>query len=190
MLLWTLGLMHLFKSEFSPDIYPGLLDHTGTLLVFKKPLRKAVFHSYCLSKSFLWDYFFLCPQRNTGRPCHSSVQTRATQIVLPSLQVTQHPVRMVTNVSSPAAAAKSLQLCQTLWDPIDGSPPGSPVPGILQARTLEWVAISFSNAWKWKVKVRSLSSVWLLATPWTTAYQAPPSMRFSRQEYWVSSPMM
>ena len=62
------------------------------------------------------------------------------------------------------AAAKSLQSCLTLCDPIDGSPPGSPVPGILQARTLEWVAISFSNAWKWKVEVKSLSRVWLLAT--------------------------
>ena len=78
-------------------------------------------------------------------------------------------------------AAKSLQSCPTLYDPIDGSPPGSPVPGILQARTLEWVAISFSNAWKWKVKGKSLSRVWLLATPWTAAYQAPPSMGFSRQ---------
>ena len=82
------------------------------------------------------------------------------------------------------AAAKSLQSCPTLCDPIDGSPPGSPVPGILQARTLEWVAMSFSNAWKWKVKVKSLSRIWLLATPWTAAYQAPPSMGFSRQEYW------
>ena len=80
-----------------------------------------------------------------------------------------------------AAAAKSLQLCPTLCDPTDGSPPGSPVPGILQARTLEWVAISFSNAWKWKVKGKSLSRVQLLATPWTAAYQAPPSMGFSRQ---------
>jgi len=79
---------------------------------------------------------------------------------------------------------KSLQSCPTLCDPIDSSPPGSPVPGILQARTLEWVAISFSNAWKWKVKGKSLSCVWLLATPWTAAYQAPPSMEFSRQEYW------
>ena len=78
-----------------------------------------------------------------------------------------------------AAAAKSLQSCLTLCDPIDGSPPGSPVPGILQARTLEWVAISFSNAWKWKVQVKSLSCVRLLATPWTAAYQAPPSMGFS-----------
>ena len=83
------------------------------------------------------------------------------------------------------AAAKLLQLCTTLCDPIDGSPPGSPVPGILQARTLEWVDISFSNAGKGKVKVKSLSHVWLLVTPWTAAHQAPPSMGFSRQEYWV-----
>ena len=83
-----------------------------------------------------------------------------------------------------AAAAKSLQSCLTLCDPKDGSPPGSPVPGILQARTLEWVAISFSNAWKWKVKVKSLSCVWLLGTAWTAAHQAPPSMGFSKQEYW------
>ena len=82
---------------------------------------------------------------------------------------------------SHAAAAKSLQSCPTLWDPIDGSPPGSPVSGILQARTLEWVAISFSNAWKWKAKVKSLSRVRLLATPWTAAYQAPPSMGFSNK---------
>ena len=77
-----------------------------------------------------------------------------------------------------AAAAKSLQSCLTLCDPMDGSPPGSPVPGILQARTLEWVAFSFSNAWKWKVKVKSLSHVRLFVTPWTAAYQAPPSMDF------------
>ena len=86
--------------------------------------------------------------------------------------------------TSAAAAAKSLQLYPTLCDPIDSSPPGSPVPGILQARTLEWVTISFSHAWKWEVKVKSLSCVRLLATPWTAAYQAPPSMRFSRQQYW------
>ena len=81
-----------------------------------------------------------------------------------------------------AAPAKSLQSCPTLCNLIDSSPPGSPIPGILQAR--EWVAISFSKAWKWKVKVKSLSRVRLLATPWTAAYQAPPSMGFSRQEYW------
>ena len=88
-----------------------------------------------------------------------------------------------------AAAAKSLQLCPTLCDPIDGSPPDSPIPGILQARTLEWVAISFSNAWKWRVKVKSISRVRLLATPWTAAYQAPPSMGFSMQEYWSGVPL-
>ena len=89
------------------------------------------------------------------------------------------------SLSSPsAAAAKSLPSCPTLCDPIDGSPPGSPIPGILQARTLEWVAIPFSNAWKWKVKVKSLSHVQLLATSWTAAHQAPLPMGFSRQEYW------
>ena len=77
----------------------------------------------------------------------------------------------------------------TLCNPIDGSPPGFPVPGILQARTLEWVAISFSNAWKWKVKVKSLSRVWPSVTPWTAALQAPPSMGFSRQEYWSGVPL-
>ena len=77
-----------------------------------------------------------------------------------------------------AAAAKSLQSCLTLCDPTVSSPPGSTVPGILQARTLEWAAISFSNARKRKVKVKSLSCVRLLVTPWTAAYQAPPSMDF------------
>ena len=88
-----------------------------------------------------------------------------------------------------AATAKSLQSCPSLFDPIEGSPPVSPVPGILQARTLEWVAISFSNAWKWKVKVKSLSRVRLLVTPWTAAHQAPPPMGFSRQEYWSGVPL-
>ena len=87
------------------------------------------------------------------------------------------------------AGAKLLQSCPTLCDPIDGSPPGFPVSGILQARTLEWAAISFSNAWKWKVKVKSLSRVWLLATPWTAAYQAPPHMGSSRQEYRSGLPL-
>ena len=89
-------------------------------------------------------------------------------------------------LNTAAAAAKSLQSCLTLCDPIDGSPPGSPVPGILQARALEWVAISFSNIWKWKVKVKSLNRVRLLATPWTAAHQASPSMGFSRQEYYIT----
>ena len=93
----------------------------------------------------------------------------------PQNTLVQHPA---------AAAAKSLQSCPTLCDPIDGIPPGSPIPGIFQPRTLEWVAISFSNAWKWKVKVKSLSCVWLFTIPWPAAHQAPPSMGFSRQEYW------
>ena len=87
-----------------------------------------------------------------------------------------------------AAAAKSLQLCLTLCDPIDGSPPGShswDSPG----KNMEWVAISFSNAWKWKVKVKSLSRVRLFETPWTVAYKAPPSMEFPRQEYWSGVPL-
>ena len=87
-----------------------------------------------------------------------------------------------------AAAAKSLQPCLTLR-PHRHSPPGSAVPGMLQARTLEWVAIFFSNAWNWKVKVRSLSRVQLFQTPWTAAYQAPPSLGFSRQEYWSGLPL-
>ena len=88
-----------------------------------------------------------------------------------------------------AAAAKLLQSCLTLCNPIDGSPPGYPVSGTLQARTLGWVAITFSNAWKWKVKVKSLSRVRLLGTPWTAAHQAPPPMRFPRQEYWSGVPL-
>ena len=99
------------------------------------------------------------------------------------------PLYMVPAAAA-AAAAKSCQSCPTLWDPRDGSPPGSAVSRILQARTLEWVTISFSNAWKWKVKMKSLSCVQLFATPWTAAYQAPPSMGFSRQEYWSGLPCL
>ena len=102
----------------------------------------------------------------------------------------RHLVRsFLSPTQAAAAAAKSFQLCPTLCDPIDGSPPGSSVPGILQARILEWVAISFSNAWKRKVKGKSLSRVRLFTTPWTVAYQAPPSMGFSRQEYWSGLPL-
>ena len=104
------------------------------------------------------------------------------------LPITTGSLKRQENFRKASAAAKSLQSCPTLYDPIDSSPPGSPIPGILQARTLEWVAISFSNAWKWEVKVKSLSRVRLLVTPWTAAYQAPPSMGFSRQEYWSGVP--
>ena len=115
-----------------------------------------------------------------------------TRLVITFLPRSKHLLiswLQVTICSDFAAAAKSLQSCPTLCNPIDGSPPGSPVPGILLARTLEWVAISFSNAWKWKVKVKSLSRVRLFATPWTAAFQAPPSLGFSRQEYWSGVPV-
>ena len=108
-----------------------------------------------------------------------SIPDRGTKIPHATVQLSPHTT----------TAAKSLQSCPTLCDPIDGGPPGSPVPGILQARTLEWVSISFSNAWKGKVKVKSLSRVRLFSTPWSAAYQAPPSMGFSRQEYWTGSPV-
>ena len=101
----------------------------------------------------------------------------------------KHIERCSTPLVITAAAAESRQSCLTLCDPIEGSPPGSSVPGILQARILEWVAISFSSAWKWKVKMKLLSCVQLLATPWTAAYQAPLSMGFSRQEYWSGVPV-
>ena len=105
----------------------------------------------------------------------------------PALNLSQHQGLYFTVA---AAAAKSLQSCLTLCDPMDCSPLGSPVPGILQARTLDWVASSFSNAWKWKVKVKSLSHIWLFATPWTAAHQAPPSMGVSRQEHWSGVPLL
>ena len=110
--------------------------------------------------------------------------------ISPAWQVYYKGWKLYTWNSEPNAAAKSLQSCPTLCDLIDGSPPGSPIPGILQARTLEWVAISFSNAWKWKVKVKLLSCVRLFGTPWTAAYQPPPSMGFSRQEYWSGMPLL
>ena len=108
------------------------------------------------------------------KQCSTSLIIRKIQIKITSVRI---------------CYAKSLQSFPTLCDPIDSSPPGSPVPGILLARTLEWAAISLSNVWKWKVKVKWLSRVLLLATPWTVAHQAPPSMGFSRQEYWSGVPL-
>ena len=103
----------------------------------------------------------------------------------------QNQILLLQNplAAAAAAATKLSQLCPTLCDPRDGSPPGSPIPRILQARTLEWFAISFSKAWKWKVKVKSLSCVRPSVTPWTAAFQAPLSMGFSRQEYWSGVPL-
>ena len=117
------------------------------------------------------------------------------QILVPLYIVLIHEYEIINcelnnnELALTAATAKSLQSCPILCDPIDSSLSGSPVPGILQARTLEWVAISFSSAWKWKVKVKSLRCVQPSATPWAAAFQAPPSMRFSSQEYWSGVPL-
>ena len=108
-----------------------------------------------------------CPSQAQSQRTHCSF-TAITSFCL--FIILLHRVFSIVIVIWSAAAAVSLQSCSTLCDPIDGSPPGSPIPGILQARTLEWVAISFSNAWKWKVKVKSLSCVRLLVTPSTAAY--------------------
>ena len=119
------------------------------------------------------EYWSGLPFPPPGELLNSKIEPRS-----PALQADSLPSEPPGKPRSGTAAAKSLQSYPTLCDPTDGSPPGSAIPGILQARTLEWVAISFSNAWKWEVKVKLLSHVWLLATPWTAAYQAPPSMDF------------
>ena len=143
------------------------------------------------------DIQLLCNWEKTARCLAWHFPSNAAHVFESLRQPTHPPAELECHGASTdgftrpsaAAAAKSLQSCPTLCDPIDGSPPGSPAPGILQARTLEWVAISFSNAGKWKVKVKSLILVRLLGTPWTAAHQAPPSMGFSRQEYWSGVPL-
>ena len=152
----------------------------------KVPSGLAYFNSnyiYEIMKNLLYNYIW---EKRVWNVLRGS-QWRKEKILY---RTQAHKPNMYENrlLVTAAAAAKSLQSCPTLWDPRDGSPPGSPIPGILQARTLEWVAISFSNAWKWKGKVKSLSGVWLFATPWTSAHLALPSMRFSRQEYWSGVP--
>ena len=141
----------------------------------------------------LWDAMDCSPP---GSSVHGILQARILEWVamLSSRGSFQHRdwtlVFCVSCIAAAAAAAaNSLQSCLTLWDPMDCSLPGFSVHGILQARTLEWGAISFSNAWKWKVTVKSLSRVRLFATPWTAAHQAPPSMGFSRQQYWSVVPL-
>ena len=128
------------------------------------------------------------PSRGSSKP-RDQTQVSASPAQAGRFLLLYHCTTWGSPIRKTAAAAKSLQSCPTLCDPIDGSPSGSTIPGILQARTLEWAAISFSNAWKWKVKVKSLSRARLFSTPWTAAYQAPPSMGFARQEYWSGVPM-
>ena len=130
---------------------------------------------YCISVGVLVKNFSTCPVWHIWRISRGLMSFYC----YPEACATVHV--LVSNTAAAATAAKSLQSCPTLCDPIDRGPPRCPVPGILQARTLEWVAISFSNAWKWKVKVKSLSHIRLFATPWTAAHQAPLSMGFSRQ---------
>ena len=157
-----------FSFSISPfNEHPGLISFRMNwldLLAVQETLKSLLQH-HSSKASILWGSTFFTVQLS-----HPYMTTGKT-------------------IALTAAAAKSLQSCLTPCDPIDGSPPGSPVPGILQARTLEWVATSFSNAWKWKVKVKSLSHFRLLVTPWTTVYQAPPSMGFSRQQYWSGVPL-
>ena len=136
--------------------------------------------------SFRMDWFDLLAAQGTLQSLLQHHSSKASILWHSAFLIVQFSYPNMTTrktIALTATAAKSLQSCLTLCDSIDGSPPGSPIPGILQARTLEWVAISFSNAWKWKVKGKLLSRVRLFATPWTAAYQAPPFMGFSRQEY-------
>ena len=169
------------KSAFFP---PRFLQRTSTVKRTRDLLKTTAAEQWyskpmsVIRTSHTAQPFFLWGPVQLFSPSHSWRQ-RAPKLILTPKDET----------CLAAAAAKSLQSCPTLCDPMDSSPPGSPVPGILQARTLEWVAISFSNAWKRKVKVKSLSRVRLLATPWTAAFQAPPSMGFSRQEYWSGVPL-
>ena len=168
--LWVFNLWRLFFL---------FRDHLPLLVIFQSSFSAL---SFCFRlHPFLWSLHYL----------GSVLYNTAVRACLIWFAIILFLVTHLTGSfqASAAAASKSLQSCPTLFDPIDGSTPGSPVPGILQARILEWVAIPFSNAWKWKVKVKSLSRVWLLATPWTVAYQAPLSMGFSRQEYWSGVPL-
>ena len=161
------------------------------------PLHLVNDHIHHLTYSFLFRVrtfkFYFLSKLLVGNTVLSIVGTmfhiRSSSLSIPVTASLYPFTRLFLFSSPPAATAKSLQSCPTLCDPIDRSRPGSPIPGILQARTLEWVAMSFSNAWKWKVKVKSLSCVRLFSTPWTAAHQAPLSMGLSRQEYWSGVPL-
>ena len=141
--------------------------------IFHKLICKMIFYILSIN-SFLFNF----AKDSTYLICESLVQDKISQLESEAFQT-----------PNLLGCCCCCYVASVMCDPIDGSPPGSPVPGILQARTLEWVAISFSNAWKWKVKVKSLSRVWPSMTPWTAAYQAPLSMGFSRQEYWRGVPV-
>ena len=171
----------------------------GTDFCFLLPTRQFSLLFAFLFKVLHWSIIYITVHalRCAFQWVLLNVYTHVTtsQIKIQYVPITLEVLSCILSVNylfnwSPAAAATKLhQSCPTLCNPIDGSPPGSPVPGILQAGTLEWVAISFSNAWKWKVKVKSLSHVLLFVTPWIVAHQTPPSMGFPRQEYWSGVPL-
>ena len=139
-----------------------------------------------MKSSWAWLSFWEASQGDKKRPEGFCLSLR---FFFFSVDTCPHSLKSSPPSTAAAAPAKSLQSCTTLCDPIDDSPLGCSVPGILQARILEWVAISFFNAWKWQVKVKSLSRARLLATPWTAAYQASLSMGVSRRVYWSGSPL-
>ena len=174
------------QKIYPPRTYGGLTCYK----VFANVICAAVLCSVIQSCPTLCDPMECSPP---GSSVHGTFQVRIPEWVAISFSRGSSQPRDGTHFSCIAGrfftTAKSLQLCTTLCNPIDGSPPGSTVTGTLQARTLEWVAISFSNAWKWEVKLKSLSRVWLLETPWAAAYQARPSMGFSRQEDWSGVPL-
>ena len=184
----------LFGTVFS-DTWGAIISRAAVLILPQIKLnsqlsRCAFFSSWQKEDTHIPLVLFF---GRTLTDAHTHVRTHTHRVILHTYWMLGHTPDCLYLLNSHkyiAAAAKLLQSCPTLCNPIDGSPSGSPVPGILQARTLEWVAISFSNAWKWKVKVKSLSPVWLLATPWTAAYQAPLPMGFSRQEYWSGLPLI
>ena len=164
--------MHTFQSNVTTENKQNKLGYSSRNTCFWKIIL------WTIQKFYLPRLIYYLPKLTSLYPPYQPILLPAeltlksqTRLLNPKKDLTLTSLFWDTNkILSAAAAAKSLQSCPTLCDPIDSSAPGSPVPGILQARTLEWVAISFSNAWKWKVKVKLLSSIWLLATPWTAAY--------------------
>ena len=190
------------KKQNNTPSGPSLPFHTNPLLSHR---FLGSLHSY--QPPFLFVLQVSYSRISKTSPLPQTLLSLAYSSLLPSLPTPYWPFLHRVNLIINAAkfpkyisieitpihpipyAAESLQSYLTLCNPIDGSLPGPPVRGILQARTLEWVAISLSNAWKWKVKVKSLSRVQLLATPWTAAHQAPLSMGFSRQEHWSGVPL-
>ena len=161
-----------------------MLLHPGAIFSGKRTVYEGCFNNSCLCKDTeeLLIGLLSCIPHSVESLLNSHIQHWSARWDL-------YEVWLLCLPKIAAATAKPLQSCLTLHDLIEGSPPGFPAPGILQARTLDWVAVSFSNAWTWKVKVKLLSRVWLFATSWTVTHQAPQSMEFSRQEHWSGVPL-